>query len=98
MTGYAEMGQFLRESFNIDYPTEKKPNRKPIKESEDYPEGKKRLNESVILPRKLDYLLDTGLDERELFDALVRWLPYETLEEFAEDVTADWDIDPEYEE
>ena len=38
------------------------------------------------------------LNERELFDALVRWLPYETLEEFAEDVTADWDIDPEYEE
>lgn len=92
MANYADMGQFLMESFNMS--NERKP-RTVIKKSKKLNESKS-LKESVTIPDKLDELLEyTDFDYEALFNNLVKWLPFEDLEKFANDLARDWDLDIE---
>ena len=92
MNNYADMGQFLMESFNM---SNERKSRTVNKKSKRLNESKS-LKESVTIPDKQDELLEyTDFDYEALFNNLVQWLPFEDLEKFANDLARDWDLDIE---
>lgn len=75
---YAEMGQALRESFNMKDQRAKSKKNKKLNES-------KSLKEGISYPDVFDELFEYG-DESQIFEALINWLPDNMLEDFANEM------------
>lgn len=90
MTGYAELGQLLQESLNMNE-NRKKPVRKnkKLNESSDY--SHVQPGASAIME------LAETVGEHNLLVEIIHWLPDDTLAEMAEDFRNTWDLDYEEE-